>query len=334
MHRNPLIALSLALALSSSSAVAETAQSHASAAKKAERHGDWQKALSEWKAAYGLEINAEYLIGIGDSYARLGNREEARKQYDAYVSDPLASPKEVEKVKAKLAALDARRGKKDREFAAAAPALPDLELPMLDAPPPQPATAGGLALPDLPPAAVADHGKGKKGKRNAATLLPMPDLDLPMLPLAPTATAAASPSLPAAPPPAVKPSPAKPAPKTLASTGTRPASTATSAAPVRKAVPEAIIAETPTRPIPQSERSSTGKVMAWVAAGVAVAALGGGFLAYNSANSADKEVTGGLHSGAAATQLLETEKRNKSLAFVGLSAGLLSAGIATALFAF
>ena len=41
--------------------------SHVNAAHKAERHGDWRKALQEWKAAYAAEPNAEYLIGIGDA---------------------------------------------------------------------------------------------------------------------------------------------------------------------------------------------------------------------------------------------------------------------------
>ena len=82
-------------------------QSHVRAARKAEKRGDWRKALKEWKAAYKAEVNAEYLIGIGDAYARLGNKAEAKKSYEAYLSDPLALPANVSKVKAKLVQLEA-----------------------------------------------------------------------------------------------------------------------------------------------------------------------------------------------------------------------------------
>ena len=379
MHRNLLAALTLALSLAPLPALADSAQSHAAAAKKAERRGDWQKALGEWTAAYGMEINADYLIGIGDAYARLGNKDEARKQYDAFLSDPLASPANLEKVKGKIAALDAatmpgldlpglppnnaiasaaplpglpgltdlppapepvqrkRRGKKERELAAATPAMPGLDLPMPGATP-----ANGLALPDLPPAVVADNGNGKKNRKDAAALLPMLGLDLALLP-PPGTVAPAQPAAPGRNPQQVAASAssgkqgtaaAKPAATASAQSRVRPASTATSASPDRKAVPDSVIAETPSRPLPQGSSSSTGKVVAFVAAGVAVAALGGGFLAYSAANSADKDLTGSVHNSATATSLLESEKRNKSLAFVGLSAGLLSAGIATALFTF
>ena len=68
------------------------AQSHVTAARKAERRGEWRKALREWKAAYAAEMNAEYLIGIGDAYAHLGNTSQAKKNYEAYLNDPLALP--------------------------------------------------------------------------------------------------------------------------------------------------------------------------------------------------------------------------------------------------
>src|SRR5207253_2814189 len=86
---------------------AESAEPHVAAAKKAEKRGEWRRALQEWQAAYRLDINAEYLIGIGDAHARLGNRAEARKQYEAYLADPLALPTNVAVVKGKIAALDA-----------------------------------------------------------------------------------------------------------------------------------------------------------------------------------------------------------------------------------
>jgi hypothetical protein len=74
--------------------------------------------------------------------------------------------------------------------------------------------------------------------------------------------------------------------------------------------------------------------MAYVTAGVAVAALGGGVLAFTQASSAHNELTSGVHNGADAQRLLEDEKRNKTLSFVGFAGGLVAAGIATALFAF
>src|SRR5437763_15172357 len=83
-----------------------SAQSHVKAARKAEKHGDWRRALQEWKAAYKAEVNAEYLIGIGDAYAHLGNKAEAKKSFEAYLSDPLALPANLSKVKAKLAWLE------------------------------------------------------------------------------------------------------------------------------------------------------------------------------------------------------------------------------------
>src|SRR3989475_11828358 len=83
------------------------AQSHVTAARKAERRREWRKALREWKAAYAAEMNAEYLIGIGDAYAHLGNTAQAKKNYEAYLNDPLALPANVQKVKAKLTQLEA-----------------------------------------------------------------------------------------------------------------------------------------------------------------------------------------------------------------------------------
>ena len=85
----------------------------------------------------------------------------------------------------------------------------------------------------------------------------------------------------------------------------------------------------------QPEASSgTSRVVAYVAAGVALASLGGGVLAYTKASSAHSDLTGRVHSGPEAQGLLETERKNKTLSFVGLAGGLVSAGIATALFAF
>src|SRR4051812_20181730 len=163
------------------------AQSHVQAAKKAEKKGEWKKALEAWKAAYSADVNAEYLIGIGDAYSHLGNKDEAKKNYEAYLADPLALPANVEKVKTRIAELDSPAG------GLALPGSgPGLALPGADAPPALP----GLDLP-APAAAEARGKKGKKGKKGDAAPPPLPGLDLPGpggldLP-APTETAAVKP---------------------------------------------------------------------------------------------------------------------------------------------
>src|SRR2546430_16524607 len=117
------------------------AQSSVQAGKKAERKGEWRKALEAWKAAYSSDVNAEYLIGIGDAYSPLGNKDEAKKNYEAYLADPLALPANVEKVKTKIAGLDNSAG----ALALPGPG-PGLALPAADAAPPP-------ALPRLGPSA-------------------------------------------------------------------------------------------------------------------------------------------------------------------------------------
>ena len=104
--------------------------------------------------------------------------------------------------------------------------------------------------------------------------------------------------------------------------------------PPHKSVPEAAIVETTAPRGQQAEASGASRTVAFVAAGVAVVALGGGALAYTKAGSAHSELTSKIHDGATAQSLLEDESKNKTLSFVGFAAGLVSAGIATALFAF
>ena len=98
-------AIPIAIAICAAAPAFADAQSHVQSAKKAERKGEWRKALEEWKAAYSADSNAEYLIGIGDAYSHLGNKDEAKKNYEAYLADPLALPNNVEKVKTKIAEL-------------------------------------------------------------------------------------------------------------------------------------------------------------------------------------------------------------------------------------
>ena len=97
-------------------------------------------------------------------------------------------------------------------------------------------------------------------------------------------------------------------------------------------MPEAAIVESPRGS--QAEASGASRTVAYVAAGVAVVALGGGAFAFTKAGSAHSELTSKIHDGATAQSLLEDESKNKTLSFVGFAAGLVSAGIATALFAF
>ncbi len=281
-----------------------SAQSHVRTAKKAEKRGEWRRALQEWKAAYKAEPNAEYLIGIGDAYAHLGDKAQAKKSYEAYLADPLALPASVTKVKATIAQLDAPAGGAlalpgpgltlPGTAAAAAPAArkpePTLPLPGLDAP----EAAAQLALP----------GTAKKEPDKVASLPPLP---LPAAALPPQAAPAKTPA--------------------------KPVATVAAERPMEKAPAEAVTATA----VPRQPGASSGGVqrtMAFVTAGVAIAALGGGALAYTKANSAHDDLTGSVHTGAEAQRLLETESSNRTLSLVGFAGGLLAAGISAALFAF
>jgi hypothetical protein len=181
-----LSAVSVAALLCAAAPAFADAAASVAAAKKAEKRGEWKKALSDWKAAYAADVNAEYLIGIGDCYAHLGNNEEARNNYNAYLADPLALPANVEKVKAKIAGLDAPGGL----------ALPGggLALPGSDAPPPLPGAAPGLPGLELPGASPAVATRGKKSRKSAEPPPALPGLDLPGAAPAP-ATAQSDPGL-------------------------------------------------------------------------------------------------------------------------------------------
>jgi hypothetical protein len=178
-----------------------------------------------------------------------------------------------------------------------------------------------LELPglDLPPAQLAE--------RKSEPSLSLPGLELPGLPL------------PASPPPAAKkeqPAVAINTPPTTRTSDSLSGKQLAVATPQkeRKPVPEAVIAPKPP-PAAQSQASAGGsKVLAYVAAGVAVVALGGGAFAFTQAGSAHSELTGSKHDSATAQSLIDKESQNKTLSFVGLTAGLVAAGVATALFAF
>jgi hypothetical protein len=189
-----------------------------------------------------------------------------------------------------------------------------------------------LPLPGLEPAPAQSAGNDK--------LLP-PPLPFPGVTAAPAKkepekVASAAPLLPL-PGVAAKPDASKAAPAVATKEPPRPAKpiAMVTPPPERTAVPVAAVAATPLARETQA-RSSSGvqRTMAFVTAGVAIAALGGGAYAFTQANSAHNDLTGRVHSGAEAQRLLETERQNKTLSFVGLAGGLVAAGIATALFAF
>ncbi len=326
-------AVPIAIAVCVAAPVFADASSHVTAAKRAERKSDWRKALQQWKAAYAAEPNAEYLIGIGDAYSHLGNKAEAKKNYEAYLADPLALPASVQKVKSKIAALG-------------------------------PPAGGALAAPTLPPLSGSGAATAAGKTQTAEAALPLPGLDLPtaapppaMPPLPglelPGAAAAAKkgtekvasatapplplPGVPAKSEPAVAPK--KDAVPAVADGAKSPAKPIAMVPPaVDSRSDKAPVAALSATPVPQdSRRGSSGGVqrtMAYVTAGVAVAALGGGALAFTKANSAQNDLTGSVHSSAHAQQLLDDVNRNKTLSVVGFAGGLVAAGIAAALFAF
>jgi hypothetical protein len=135
---------------------AESAREHASAARKAEKSKNWSKALEEWKAAYQLEPNAEFLIGMGDAYANLGDKANAKKQYQAYLADPLSL--DTDTVKAKIAGLEKKGGGDDLGLDLTSPARPAAKVAAADP---------GLDLDLTGPAKPAKGKKEKKGKKPA-----------------------------------------------------------------------------------------------------------------------------------------------------------------------
>ncbi len=306
-------AVFFAFAVCAAAPVFADAQTHVTAARKAEKRHDWKKALTEWKAAYAQDMNAEYLIGIGDAYAHLGNTAEAKKSYEAYLADPLALPRNVEKVKSKIAALEPAPGS---QLALPGAALP---LPAAKAAAPPPLPLPGLDQPAAPATAA------KKSEP--------PMLELPGAKKEPAKVATAT--VPELPLPGAKTDAKKDAAVAAGAAAAKPITMTTPVAPL-PASTAAPIAATSTTPMPHSTSASSGvqRTMAYVTAGVAVVALGGGAYAYTQANTAQNDLNGSVHSGAEAAQLLQKASQNKTLAFVGLAGGLALAGVSAALFAF
>lgn len=362
-------AIPIAIAICAAAPAFADAQSQVQAAKKAERRGEWKRALESWKAAYAADFNAEYLIGIGDCYARLGNSDEAKRNYNAYLADPLALPANVVKVKAKVASLESAGG---------ALALPGggLALPGADAPPPLP-LAAPPPLPglDLPGSGAVAEEKGRKGKHKKASdaappalelpgarpsqvaenkqegSRPLPGLELPASPLskkeAEKKVVSASPGfeLPAASQPSTKPDKKEPpavatnmSPNTHISTGSANgkqvamATTSSGKPAEQRRVPEAAIAETP---VPRPADSGVSRTVGWIAGGAAVASLAaGGFTYLKGSSSASALTNGTIRSGSANQALVDDANRNHLVGFVALAGGLVLAGLSAALIAF
>jgi hypothetical protein len=283
------LAISAAILLCAAPAFAAP-RSHAAAAKKAERRGDWRKALREWKAAYAKEGNAEYLIAIGDVYSQLGRKVEARKSYEAYLADPLALPSRVEKVKTRIVQLEARND--------------------------------SLALPALP---LPDVSAVPAASTRVDPPLPRPVRDVSPAEPPPAAPPRAEPSLVARKDSIVAPTAVR---------ESAPLLTTTAASVPDKQAPVAAVSTATPFPQPSAGSSRAQRTMAYVTASVAVAALGGGALAFTQANSVHGELTGSVHSAAETQRLLEDERRYRTLSLVGFAGGLIAAGIATALFVF
>jgi len=362
MHRL-LLALPLAVLLFAAPSHAAPAKVHAAAAHKAEKAGNWSKALEEWQAAYRMEANSDYLIGMGDAYAHLGDKANARKQYNAYLADPLSL--DTDGVKAKLAALDK-------------PASDDLSLD-LGGPPAKAAVASNdldLDLSGPPPADSKKKGKekGKKGKKEASADLSLDlggpsSLDLP--PAAPAKSKVASNDLdldlgPAPTTAKVTPPPTPPSSARGTQTKTVTASTMTSAPSGERTTtysgstastpPAKVAVATNTRPPPQvgpvatvkaappesigtgraepAVSSHSNRAVAFTTVGLAAVSLGFGgyFYAQASSNHSDLAAGGGTPSSSSA--LIQKESQNKSLALAGIIGGIALAGVATALFVF
>ncbi len=374
-----LLALPLAFILASGAVHAENANQHASAARNAERKHEWKKMLAEYEAAYKLQPNSEYLVGMGDAYAKMGDKANARKQYNAAMADPLALDNEP--IKAKLAALDSGSSDAlglDLAPPPAATANNDLGLGDLPAPAPAPKkgkkgaapagggdlsldlttpSGGGLDLPAAPPKKVATND----ARPAAADPFALDIAPAPAKPAAPAAKPAAAdpfaldiapapaPARPSTPPPAIAattPPPAKPTPAPIATPGTTSTKVAVTTPPpthttapaqppppapahLSSPVPSTAVATTEPRVIERNNH-----VIAYCTAGLAVGALAVGGLYYSKASQNQTDLTSQVRPGAQQQALIEEQKTNKSLAFAGLLAGVVLAGVTTAIFVF
>jgi hypothetical protein len=124
---------------------------------------------------------------------------------------------------------------------------------------------------------------------------------------------------------ATPPSPKKDAPKDQLA--------ATTPGSKDKISKDALVAPVERGPAPAASSRAT-RTIAWVTAGVAVAALGGGAYAYTKATSAQNDLHSGVRTAAQNEQLLGQQKLNRSLSAAGLLGGVVAGGVAAMLFTF
>jgi len=178
MSKTLVAALALSLAMP---ALGQTAKARIAAAKKAERSKNYKKMLSEYQAACASEPGPECQLGIGDAYAKLGDRANARKAYDLLINDPFAPPNMVAKAKGAQNRLDS--GALPSLDLPATADLPSLDLPGPAAPKKKKKTlaAAPLEMPplDLAPPPAAKKTAKKKKKTTLAASLDLPPMDVP-----------------------------------------------------------------------------------------------------------------------------------------------------------
>jgi len=289
-------AVPIAIAVCVATPAFADASSHITGAKKAERKGDWRKALQEWKAAYAAEPNAEYLIGIGDAYSQPRQQGRGEEELRGLPRRPAGAAGERREGEGE----DSRRwDRRPEELSRARP--PPLSVSEAPRPPERPHRRGGLAAPpvlDLPAAVPPPtmpplpvwscrvrplpRRRGRKRSRPAARRRSR------FLALRRRSEPAAAPKKDAfqAVADGAK-APAKPIAMVPAARG--------------QSSDKAPVAALTATAMPQdSRRGSSGGIPADHGIrdrGVAVPPLGGGALAFTKANSAQNDLTGGVHSG-------------------------------------
>jgi hypothetical protein len=218
-----------------------------------------------------------------------------------------------------------KKGKKDTAVAKTdAPPSLDAPPPSLDAPPP-------LDLPG-PPAVEAKNDAPPELPADAPPATPPADEPPAIAADAPPAVPADEPKVPE------KVAEKKPVKEKLVAVAAPPSKTGQTgvAANTPKTVNrDALVAPVPTSETPAPAQSgSKARILAYVTTGIAVAALGGGALAYSKASSSASDLHSGVRDGAAQQRLIDQQKLNRSLSAVGLLGGVVAGGVAAILFTF
>ncbi len=161
----------------------EAAKQHYFAAKEAARHSDWDTAVKEYQAAYGITKDPSLYKQIGATYEAAGKNSDAAAAYKVYLADT-GSPPDGPEIAARITRLEAAPSSsnppvaKPAEPPASAPALPPAPAPIPPPPVPTPASAAGsqphgaspvLEGVDLPAAPPPDFlSEGGRWQRTAA----------------------------------------------------------------------------------------------------------------------------------------------------------------------